>query len=179
MRRMHRLMNPGRACPDEPNPVDRSIVKGVRWAALVAVVLGAAVLGAAACTPRVDVRGYVPDPERVAEIAPGIDSREDVAEMLGSPSGAATFDGRTWYYISRRTEGIAFLEDEVIDQQVVAVVFDKDWIVSEIRHYGIEDGRIIDLVTRTTATRGNELGFLEQLFGNIGRFNAPAGAEGN
>ena len=174
MHNIHSPASPSRACRKASVGLDRSPLTQIGWAALIVIALGSA-----ACTPRIDVRGYVPEPERVDKIAPGVDGRQDVAEMLGSPSGASTFDGRTWYYISRRTEGVAFFKDEVVDQQVVAVTFDDNWVVAEVRRYGDEDGRVIDLVTRTTATRGNELGFLEQLFGNIGRFNAPEGADGN
>ena len=37
----------------------------------------------------------------------------------------------------------------------------------DIERYGLEDGRIINLTTRTTETGGRELGVLEQLFGNL------------
>ena len=144
-----------------------------------ACVLGSvAACTVAACTPQLNVRGYVPDEAKVAEITPGIDRAEDVVDTLGSPSSAATFDERTWYYISRKTESRAFLDEKIIDQRVLAVAFDADGVVTEIRQYGIEDGRVVDLVERSTPTRGNELGFLEQLFGNIGRFNAPDSASG-
>ena len=37
----------------------------------------------------------------------------------------------------------------------------------------IEDGIVIDPVSRATPTHGRDLGLLEQLLGNIGRFDAP------
>jgi hypothetical protein len=36
-----------------------------------------------------------------------------------------------------------------------------------VERYGIEDGRIINLTTRTTDTGGRQLGVLEQLLGNL------------
>lgn len=130
-----------------------------------------AALGLAACSPRVDTRGNLPDPETVLEVQPGIHDRTQVASILGSPSTVATFEDDTWYYVSRRTEQIAFFEPEVIDQQVLMVKFDQDGLVSDMKVYGIEDGRIIEPVERTTPTSGRELTVLQQIFGNLGRFN--------
>ncbi len=139
---------------------------------------GALVVALLGCTPTVEVRGYVPDDELIGAIAKGVDGSFEVEEKLGSPSSVATFGGTTWYYISKRTESLAFFEEEVLDQRVVAIEFDPAGLVKEIRHYGVEDGRIIEIADARTPTRGQELGLLEQLFGNIGRFNAPASTGG-
>ena len=144
-------------------------------AVLVGGTLLAALLG---CTPTVEVRGYVPDDDLIGGITKGVDGPFEVEEKLGSPSSVATFGGKTWYYISKRTESLAFFEEKVLDQQVVAIEFDQVGLVKEIRRYGVEDGRIIEIADARTPARGQELGFLEQLFGNIGRFNAPAGSAG-
>lgn len=141
--------------------------------ALVAVViassLGAVSLGG--CSPRVDTRGNLPDPETVLEVQPGMHDRTQVASILGSPSTVATFEDDTWYYISRRTEQIAFFEPEVVDQQVLVVKFDQAGLVSDMQVYGVEHGQIITPVSRTTPTSGRELTVLQQIFGNLGRFN--------
>lgn len=134
-----------------------------------AVLAFAAFLGA--CATTVDHRGYVPDQETIERLRTGVDNRDSVAQMLGSPSSVATFDDRTWYYVSKRTERVAFFNEKVVDQRVLAVAFDETGLVIEIRQYTLEDGRIIDPVTRETPTLGRELNIIEQLFGNIGRFN--------
>ncbi|MEX1206332.1 MAG: outer membrane protein assembly factor BamE [Dongiaceae bacterium] len=140
-----------------------------------AAVIGAAALAAsivlAGCQPRIDARGNLPDPDTVGQIQPGVQSRAQVADLLGSPSVASTFDDKTWYYISGRTETYAFFEPKVVDQQVLVVEFDDAGMVSGIERYDYEDGRVIDPVSRETPTSGQELTFLQQLFGNLGRFN--------
>ena len=45
---------------------------------------------------------------------------------------------------------------------------------ASIERYGLEDGRIVNLTTRTTETGGRELGVLEQLFGNLLNLDAEA-----
>src|SRR3546814_5080921 len=94
--------------------------------------------------------------------------------LLGSPSTSSTFPdwGTTYYYISSETEAVAFLAPEVIEQQVLAIAFDKSTSkVKDIKRYGLKDGKQIAFVDRETPTRGKELTVLEQLFGNFGRFN--------
>ena len=113
----------------------------------------------------------LPDPERLAEISNGGFSRAEVAEILGSPSSVAVLEGETWYYISKRTETLAFFEPKVSDQQVVVVRFDKKGMVSEVQTLGLDEARTIEPAERETPTASNELTFFDQLIGNLGRFN--------
>jgi outer membrane protein assembly factor BamE (lipoprotein component of BamABCDE complex) len=125
----------------------------------------------AACTPTLVVQGYVPDDETLATVQQGVDSKDAVVTKLGSPSSIAAFDDDTWIYINKSTENFAFFEPTVVGQNVVAINFDPEGRVENIRRYTLEDGRLIDPITRKTPTQGRELGILEQLFGNVGRFN--------
>ena len=135
------------------------------------LVLGVMAVAMAACSPTIDTRGNLPDPETVLEVQPGVSDRNQVAAILGTPSTVATFEDDTWYYVSRRTEQIAFLKPEVVDQQVLVVKFDGKGLVSDMKVYGLEDGQVIEPVDRVTPTAGRELTILQQIFGNIGRFN--------
>jgi outer membrane protein assembly factor BamE (lipoprotein component of BamABCDE complex) len=138
----------------------------------------AVALALAACTGRVDTRGNMADPEVVSQITPGESTRGTVEDLLGSPTSIATFNDQTWYYIGRKTEKVAFFRPEVLEQQVVAVHFDASGVVDDIKTYGPEDAREIELVDRTTPTAGKELTLMQQLFGNLGRFNTEDGATG-
>ena len=109
----------------------------------------------------------------MAGIAAGGLSRDQVAEILGSPSSISTFDGEAWYYISKRTESLAFFEPEVSERKVVIVRFGRNGLVSGVETLGLEHGRSIQPVERETPTAGNELTLLDQLIGNFGRFNKP------
>ncbi len=136
----------------------------------------------AACAPRQDYRGVTLDEDKLNLIAVGQTSAAQVGALLGSPSTISTFTewGTTYYYISSETEAVAFLAPELIDQQVVAISFDKEGKVQAVKRYGMKDGRQIAFVDRETPTRGKEMTVLEQLFGNLGRFNSNAGgATGN
>lgn len=123
-----------------------------------------------ACEPRIDTRGHVPDAESLAKIKPGLVSRSEVKNILGSPSSIARFDGETWYYITTRTETVAFYEPTILEQNVVAIAFDQTGFVADVRQYGLEDLNVVEPIDRETPTAGKKLGFFEQLIGNVGRF---------
>ena len=79
--------------------------------------LGVALLSAG-CQHKVQVRGNIADDEIVSEIQPGVHGREDVIELLGSPSTVSTFQDSTWYYVGQLTEQFAFLQPEVVERKV-------------------------------------------------------------
>lgn len=138
----------------------------------IAVGLAALMVG---CTPAQKLEGYRMDPDQLALIEPGQSDKDDVLELMGSPSNMATFQrsGDVWYYISRKTERLAFLDSETISQNVLVIRFDETDTVTGVKKYDKEDGRDIAFVERKTETKGKELGLFEQLFGNLGRFNTP------
>lgn len=129
-----------------------------------------ALLGLSACEYQVNVRGNMPDPEEVVEVLPGISNRADVAEILGSPSTVSTFEDQIWYYIGQRTEQLAFFAPETVDRSVLVIEFDDGGVVEATRFYSVEDGKVIDHVSRKTPTHGIELTVVQQLIGNLGRF---------
>lgn len=130
--------------------------------------LSCAVLGA--CATRVDTRGNLPDADDVLAIQPGIQDKQQVAEILGTPSTIGTFDDKVWYYVSKRTETVAFFEPKVVDQQVLVIKFDDLDVVEDVGLYGLEDAYAIEPVPRETPTYGQDFTILQQLLGNIGRF---------
>ena len=143
-----------------------------------ASILGAILAGAlaAGCAKSVEQRGNLPEQDRIAEIHPGSTTKDEVIKILGSPSSVSIFNEKSWYYISRRTGQIAFLDPNVIDQQVYIVNFDDQGVVKTVDHKGLEDGKEITPVARATPAPGRELSFIEQLVGNLGKFNKSAGA---
>ena len=145
-------------------------------------VLLATVSGAVAfvsCAPTVDQRGNLPNPEKLAEIHAGTTTKDEVAKILGTPSSVSVFNNdKSWYYISRRTSQTAFFEPNVLDQQVYIVNFDDQGVVKAIDHRALEDGKEITPVARATPAPGRELSFLEQLIGNLGKFNGSSGGGG-
>lgn len=133
----------------------------------------AAGLGLSGCIGETLKRGYVPSESTLQQVTVGA-PREQVLIALGTPSTTADFGGEVFYYISQTTNRpVAFMNASVIDQQVLAVYFDENQQVTRVANYGLQDGRIVDFVSRTTPTSGKDFSFLTQLFaaaGSIGGF---------
>jgi outer membrane protein assembly factor BamE (lipoprotein component of BamABCDE complex) len=115
--------------------------------------------------------GYVPDEELLEAVRPGVQTRDQIQRLLGSPSTIGTFESNYWYYINRTTERVALLEAEALEQNVLVVEFGTDDRVAELYRFTLEDGKVIDPVTRQTPTRGQKINVFQQLLNNIGRFN--------
>jgi outer membrane protein assembly factor BamE (lipoprotein component of BamABCDE complex) len=127
--------------------------------------------------PVIDHRGYVPDEEQLSAIQLGQDTKTSVTSQLGTPSAEANFDGDTWYYISTEQKSFLYNRPKITKEEVVAIRFDENSVVSEINRYGLKDHRVVNYVKRETPTRGKELSLLQQLLGNVGRVGTEPEAE--
>jgi outer membrane protein assembly factor BamE (lipoprotein component of BamABCDE complex) len=119
-------------------------------------------------------QGHLKEDASLSEIKIGTTTSTEVAKMLGSPSSASSFGKKTWYYISAIKETRSILPSKIIDQRTIEITFDDNDAVSLIKEYGLKDGKNVEIVGRYTPTEGESLGFLEQLLGNLGRFNKDA-----
>jgi outer membrane protein assembly factor BamE (lipoprotein component of BamABCDE complex) len=136
-----------------------------RWRGL-RVVAATALLCAvlAGCTSEQYQKGYILPPGALEQIPIGA-SQDQVLIVMGTPSTVATLNGEVFYYISQRAERkVAFMNQQVIDQRVIAIYFDKNRQVQRLANYGLQDGRIFDFISRTTPTSGQELSYLAPLF---------------
>ncbi len=118
------------------------------------------------------LRGNRVDPEDLKALVPGTSTRADVTALIGSPTARATFDDNTWLYISETTYNRIGRTPGVQDQQVVVLSFNDQGVLHGVETRDQEDAVPVSVVTRATPSPGTEASFLQQLFGNIGRFNA-------
>lgn len=134
-----------------------------------ALALALSVASLSGCTTsEVFHNGYVVDQDAL-DLVPVGSSREQVLLSLGTPSTTATFDGEVFYYISqKRTRAAAFMKQKLIEQQVLAIYFDKDGVVSQRANYTLKDGKVFDMISRTTPTGGKDLTFLQQILSGGG-----------
>ena len=96
------------------------------------------------------VRGNKIDPDQLKELVPGTSTRDDVSALIGSPTARATFDDNTWLYITQET------------RPRVARTLDQ------------ADALPVSMASQTTPSPGTEASFMQQLLGNIGRYNPGA-----
>jgi outer membrane protein assembly factor BamE (lipoprotein component of BamABCDE complex) len=133
----------------------------------------AALLGSTltACVGEEFQRGYLVDERAVNQVRKGM-SAEQVLDMLGTPSTVSTVGNKNWYYISQVSRRpVQFMPEQVVDQRVTAVYFDKNLKVERVALYGIQDGKVFDFISRTTPSGGDEQSFLGQIFKGTTGFN--------
>jgi outer membrane protein assembly factor BamE (lipoprotein component of BamABCDE complex) len=118
------------------------------------------------------LRGNRVDAEQLKELVPGTSTRTDVASLIGSPTARATFDDNTWIYISEVTRPRIARVQGVLSQDVLVLTFSDQGVLQDVKRLSQEDALPVTVVARTTPSPGTEASFLQQLFGNIGRFNA-------
>lgn len=126
-----------------------------------------------ACTAMETTRGNFVYVEDVALIKPLESNQSDVLKIFGTPTTKAVFDDNTWYYVGLKTEKESFFDEKVVDRQVYKIVFDDAGIVQSITQEET-DAMDIPIASRVTPTSGNEVTFIQQVLGNIGKFNPPA-----
>lgn len=160
----------------KPNRPCRSSRRAGRFVAASAVLLlGASI---AACTPEIATHGFVPDPEDLAQVVPGVTNRDEVWTLLGTPTSRSTEDDSRWYYVTRVTENLAFYDPDFVGASVIVVDFNDAGTVEHVEYRTLPETEEFALVDRETPTQGKDLGLLEQLFGNLGKFDRGATSSG-
>ena len=136
------------------------------------VFLVTACVALAGCTPVISNRGYLEDADAEAGVAAGVDTKTTIEQKLGDPSVQAAFGTDAWYYVTQVERQVSFFTPTVQSRHILAIYFDKEGKVVDMKHYGLEDGNVVAFESRTTPTRGREMTFLQQLF------NATPGVSG-
>jgi len=139
----------------------------LRLPVLLAALGAAAMLGG--CLSVRSSHGYILERgEGELSARPGIDTKESVLARYGEPSMIGTFDPNSWYYLAATDAARAFFKPKTRTRAVVAFYFEDDGHVKEVKTIDLKDGMDVRLASRVTPTRGKELGFWEQLLGNVG-----------
>lgn len=135
--------------------------------------LAAAVLVAVAgCSTIRQNQGYLVDAPLLASVEAGVDNKNSVEKTLGRPTFGSEFDANEWYYISRNTRQIAFLEPKAVTQSITKISFDGKGNVAKIETRGLEQVASIRPSRDKTPTLGRNQSILEDIFGGVGALGA-------
>lgn len=139
---------------------------------LLAIGLGALLLGASGCTRVRTHQGYQVDKLLVDSVQPGIDNRASVEGTLGRPTFTSQFGEQEWYYISRSMRALAFSNPSPVEQTVLRVRFDAAGNVAAVDRMGLEQVANISPSGDKTPTLGRNRSLFDEIFGNIGAVGA-------
>ena len=124
-------------------------------------------------------RGNMVDADTVKQLVPGTSTRSDVTTLLGSPTAKATFDDNTWLYIAEVTRPVIAGTQAVLNQQVVALTFDDKGVLRNVATLTADDGKSVSMASGATPSPGSDATFMQQLLGNVGRFNPLPSSPGS
>lgn len=140
------------------------------------IIATALLLSLPACAPMEATRGNIVDADRRAEISVGTSTRDDVFRAMGSPTTVSPFDNNIWYYMGQKTEKHGIFDTEVVDEKIVSVTFDDTGIVRDMKE--MDNARVdVPLNSSQTPTYGNDVTVMQQLLGNLGKFNPQEAPE--
>ena len=139
--------------------------KGLAGAMAVSLLLGA-------CSPIYRNHGYVPPEAALSSLTVGVDTRDSVIASIGRPTTTGVVGDRSLYYVQSRFRNFAFLPPREVNREVIALSFLPDGRLGNVERFGLERGRVIQLEPRITGPVFADRTFINQLFGNIGRFDA-------
>ncbi len=103
--------------------------------------------------------------------------KQDIENILGSPTSTSTFGQETWYYITTKKEQIAFLQAKVIEQNIIEITFNSDNSINKVYRYNEKDAKPLELVEEYTVSKGTESRTMQKFFYNVGRFRDNKQAE--
>lgn len=135
------------------------------------LVLPALILALASCSPIQRFHGYAPDDTQLAEIEVSRDTRETVAEKIGTPGMMGVMEGSAWYYVQSDWVHGGIRPPTEIRREVVTISFDEGGRVSNVERFGQEQGEVVALSRRVTSTGPTGTTLLRQLLSNFGQFN--------
>ena len=144
---------------------------GTNLARLLALVVALGLLAGCGAAKLKDGHGYIPDDALLKEVRVGIDTKDTVSRLIGPPGTEGIVDDRGWYYVQSDYETFLWRAPVEVDRKVLAVSFDERGIVENVETFGLERGRVVVLTRRVTTSNTRGIGFLRQLFSNLGRFS--------
>ena len=140
-----------------------------------AVVLLPLLAGCGFMAAQSQVRGNPVDPDQLKQLVVGTSTEKDAEALLGSPTARATFDDNTWLYISEVTRPRIARKPGELKQNVVTLGFNQGGVLQHVQRLDMADSQPVAIASRTTPSPGSEANFLQQLFGNVGRYNPLPG----
>ena len=132
------------------------------------------VLFLASCSSdNMKVHGNMIRDDELVYVEQGQTSQNDMIMMFGQPTTKGSFDEDIWYYIGQTVEYRSLMKPDVVERKIVEVCFDEEGLVESVKGYNLADGAEIDTCPDETESLGTERNVMQQLLGNIGKFNAP------
>lgn len=119
----------------------------------------------------IDVQGQYIDDKLISQLQNNKMTKNEVVDLIGTPSIVSSYDEDTWYYPQRSISKRAWSSPKVVEQRVVELTFNDDIIkqVILLENTHLDNFKPLSIITISESEE--EKSFTNKFFGNIGRFN--------
>ena len=124
------------------------------------------------CSVEIEKHGKRIGTDLLDKIVPGSTQKEQVLSILGAPSTENDFGNKAWFYIASNNKQTALFGDTLVSRSIIKIMFNDKNTVTKITTLTEKDQNTVEHNQEKTPTAGQEIGILQQLLGNVGRFNA-------
>lgn len=128
------------------------------------------VLTISSCSSHIHNNGFNFENTNFNTIKVGKSNINNVRFELGSPTNESNFGAKTYYYIERKVQKVAFFDPKILEQKILVIEFSKDNVVSNITELALDDAKNVIFSKQLTELKGNDLTILQQFLTNIGKF---------
>jgi outer membrane protein assembly factor BamE (lipoprotein component of BamABCDE complex) len=129
------------------------------------------------CSVEIEEHGKRIGTNLLDKIVPGSTQKEQVLSILGTPSTENDFGSKAWLYIASNNRKTALFGDKLVSRSIIKIIFNDKNTVTKITTLTEKDQINVEHNQEKTPTAGQEIGILQQLLGNVGRFNANSQSE--
>lgn len=123
------------------------------------------------CAEEIENRGYVTKFSDFSKLNTGKSTKMDVIEALGSPTTTSDIGGENWIYLGVEETKETFFDPEIKSYDAYILSFNKNGVLNEVKKKDKSSLKEMAVAKEYTETGGNEVGFFQQLLGNLGKFN--------
>lgn len=111
------------------------------------------------CQKRLHIQGNPFAHTLSASLRPGVSSQEDVEALLGTPT---VINDQNWLYIFKKTQTQAFLNPDLMEQQVTMLEFNSKGILQKVSTRTQDDAHVIKVTNRVTKPAGKQDSVLQR-----------------
>lgn len=138
---------------------------------ILSVLAIASIMILTSCSDEVENRGYVTKFSDFSQLKVGKTTQPQAAKLLGSPTTISTIDGEKWIYLGIEETKETFYEPEIKTYDAYILSFNSSGILSGLSKKDKNNLNELEIDEDYTKTGGNEVTFMQQLLGNLGKFN--------
>lgn len=134
--------------------------------------------GCSVVSPPKIPRGSLVEEYEYKKLVPGSSTRDDVLNLIGSPTARGTFNDDSWYYITLTKTLVPLDFPSTKKQEVLVLNFDQSGVLKNMHVLHRKDGVKVSMANGATPTPGTNISVIQELLGNVGKYN-PMNAMGS